>query len=167
MNWRIAPLGAAGLLIALGVNTWLLAIMVAEIVSDGPAAIDKIDWNFNQSASAGNVANRKPIEAYRQTLTRPLFFKSREPFVPAPIPPPPALIAAAPPIAVDPGLVLGGVMIKNDVRKAYVFSRAGASGAWTAEGDEFMGWQIRSIDRTGAKLEQKGRSIDLLLYPRE
>jgi hypothetical protein len=40
---------------------------------------------------------------------------------------------------VDPGLVLGGVMIKNDVRKSYVFSRAGASGAWASEGDEFMG----------------------------
>ena len=58
-------------------------------------------------------------------------------------------------------------MIKNDVRKAYVFSRAGASGAWTREGDEFMGLQIRSITRTGAKLKQKGRSLDLQLYPQE
>lgn len=58
-------------------------------------------------------------------------------------------------------------MIKNDVRKAFVFSRGGSGGAWIAEGDDFMGWQIRSIDRTSAKLEQKGRSLDLQLYPRE
>lgn len=167
MNWRIAPLGAAGLLIALGVNAWLLSIVVTEMVSDGPATVDKTDWNFNQSASAGNVTNRKPIEAYRQILARPVFFKSREPFVPAPAPPPPSLVASPPPMVVDPGLVLGGVMIKKDVRKAYVFSRAGATGTWTAEGDEFMGWQIRSINRTGAKLEQKGRVIDLQLYPQE
>ena len=91
---------------------------------------------------------------------------SREPFVLAP-PPPPRLQCCLRPVVVDPGLVLGGVMIKNDVRKAYVFSRSNASGAWASEGDDFMGWQIRSINRTGAKLEQKGRSIDLQLYPQE
>jgi hypothetical protein len=50
------------------------------------------------------------------------------------------VIATPPPAVVDPGFVLGGVMIKNDVRKVCVFSRAGVSGAWTSEGDEFMGW---------------------------
>ena len=58
-------------------------------------------------------------------------------------------------------------MIKNDVRKAYVFSRAKAGGVWIGEGDDFMGWQIRSINKTNAQLEQKGRSIDLQLYPQE
>ena len=58
-------------------------------------------------------------------------------------------------------------MIKSDVKKAYVFSRAGTNGIWTSEGDEFMGWQVRSINRGGVKLEQKGRSIDLQLYPQE
>lgn len=92
-------------------------------------------------------------------------FKSREPFVPPPPPPPQAVIAPPPPAIVDPGFVISGVMIKNDIRKAYVFSRAGAAGAWTAEGDEFMGWKVKSINGTGAKLEQMGRSIDLRLYP--
>jgi hypothetical protein len=41
------------------------------------------------------------------------------------------------------------------------------SGAWASEGDEFMGWQIKPINRAGAKIEQKGRSIDLQLYPQE
>jgi hypothetical protein len=168
MKWRNSPLGAAGLLILLGVNVWLLAGIATEVVSDSSVATEKVDWHLGLSASVGNVAKRKPIETYPQILARPVFFKSREPFVPAPTPPPPAPLTATPPtIVVDPGLVLGGVMIKNNVRKAYVFSKAGASGAWTSEGEEFMGWQIRSIDRTGAKLEQKGRSLNLLLYPRE
>jgi hypothetical protein len=167
MKWRIAPLGAVGLLIALGLNAWLVTAIATEIVSDRLAATDKANWNLSLSTSAGNVANRRPIDAYKQILARPVFFKSREPFVPPPAPPPPVLVVATPPMVVDPGLVLGGVMIKNDVRKAYVFSRANASGAWTSEGDGFMGWQIRSINGAGAKLEQKGRSIDLQLYPRE
>jgi hypothetical protein len=167
MKWRIAPLGAAGLLIILGINAWLLTAIATEVVHESLAATEKVDWNVNLSASVGNAATRKPIEAYREILARPVFFKSREPFVPVPAPPPPALIAAPPPMVVDPGLVLGGVMIKNDVRKAYVFSRANANAAWISEGDDFMGWEIRSINKGGAKLEQKGRSIDLQLYPQE
>ena len=167
MKWSISPVGAAGLFIVAGINVWLLTAIVIEIVSDSQPAADKVDWNLSLSALVGNVANRRPVEAYRQILARPVFFKSREPFVPAPPPPPPVLIATPPPTVVDPGLVLGGVMIKNDVRKAYVFSKAGTNGAWTGEGDEFMGWKMTSINRTGAKLEQKGRSIDLLLYPQE
>jgi hypothetical protein len=167
MKLRISPLAAAGLLAGLIVNIWLLTDLMTDVMSDSSAAIDKADWNLGLSAPVGNVNNRKPIEAYKQILARPVFFKSREPFVPPPPPPPPVLIAAPPPVVVDPGLVLGGVMIKNDVRKAYVFSRASAGGAWIGEGDDFMGWQIRSINRTSAKLEQKGRSIDLQLYPQE
>jgi hypothetical protein len=167
MKLRISPLAAAGLLIVLSANVGLLAAIAVEVLSDGSAAVDKADWNIGLSAPVGSVANRKPIEAYGQILARPVFFKSREPFVPPPPPSSPVLIAAPPPVVVDPGLVLGGVMIKNDVRKAYVFSRAKAGGAWIGEGDDFMGWQIRSINRTSAKLEQKGRSIDLQLYPQE
>jgi hypothetical protein len=59
------------------------------------------------------------------------------------------------------------VMIKSGLKKAYVFSRANAIGAWASEGEEFMGWQIRSINGAGAKLEQGRRSIELKLYPRE
>ena len=166
MKRRIAPLSAAGLFIVAGVNAWPLAAIAIEVASDSSADADKVDWNLSLSASVGSVANRRPIEAYGQILARPVFFKSREPFVLAPPPPPPAPMLP-PPVVIDPGLVLGGVMIKNDVRKAYVFSRSNASGAWASEGDDFMGWQIRSINRTGAKLEQKGRSIDLQLYPQE
>jgi hypothetical protein len=167
MRWRIAPLRAAGLLIVLGINAGLLVSIATQATSDHLAAADKAAWNANLSGAVANATNRKQIESYGQILTRPVFFRSREPFVPAPAPPPPALIAAPPLMVVDPGLVLGGVMMKNDVRKAYVSSIAGASGAWTSEGDEFMGWRIRSISRTGAKLEQGGRSIDLQLYPQD
>jgi len=32
-------------------------------------------------------------------------------------------------------------MIKSDVRKAYVFSRANTGGAWIGEGDDFFGME--------------------------
>jgi len=45
-------------------------------------------------------------------------------------------------------------MIKCDVRKVYVFCKAGASGAWASEGDEFMGRKIRSISRNAPNLSR-------------
>jgi hypothetical protein len=167
MKWRGVPLGAIGLWLILGINIWLLTVIVSEVMFDDTSGGDKVAWNAGLSASAGDVASRKPIQAYRQILERPIFFKSRAPFVPAPPPPPPVQVSAPAPMITDPGLALGGVMIKSNVRKAYVFSRAGANGAWSSEGDEFMGWQIKSINGAGAKLEQRGRSIDLRLYPKE
>lgn len=165
MKLRIAPLTLVGLLMAVAVNAGLLAAIASEVVSDNLAAADKVEWNPSLPASVGNVASRRPIEAYRLIVASPVFFKSREPYVSPPPAPPPVLMAAPSPVVVDPGLVLGGVMIKSGVRKAYVYSRAGAGGTWTAEGEEFMGWKIRSINGTGAKIEQHGRSIDLQLYP--
>ena len=165
MKLRIAPLTLAGLLMAIAINAGLLVAIASEVVSDNLAAADKVEWNPSLPASVGNVVSRRPIEAYRPIVASPVFFKSREPYVPPPPAPPPVLIATPPPVVVDPGLVLGGVVIRNSVRKAYVFSRAGAGGAWKAEGEEFLGWKVRSIDETGAKLEQKGRAIELQLYP--
>jgi len=168
MNWQFAPLRMIALLVAVGVNVWLLVTLASQIAFEEVATTRDVDWNLRLSGAAGNVSTRKPIDAYQEILARPVFFRSRTPFVPAPPPPPPAVMAPPPPVAVDPGLVLGGVMIKSGVKKAFLFSRSdNAGGAWISEGADFMGWQIRSVSGAGAKLEQKGRSIDLQLYPRE
>jgi hypothetical protein len=97
-------------------------------------------------------------------LRRPLFFKTRAPFVPRP-PPPPPKPTPAPVVQADPGLVLGGVVINRDLRKAYLLSKADPRGAWVSEGDNFMGWKIVSVERTGAKLQQSDRMLELQLYP--
>jgi hypothetical protein len=155
------------MLVAVGVNAWLLVAVAAEFASGNLSVGENAVWSPQLSGASEKVPTAKPIDAYREILARPIFFKSREPFVPVPPPPPPVVVAMPPPVVADPGLVLGGVMIKNGMKKAYVFSRANTSGAWANEGDEFLGWQIRSINGAGAKLEQDRRSIELNLYPRE
>ena len=166
MRRRIAPLRAAGLLVILSINAGLLASVVLLATSDGMAAIDKIPWSVNLAGSVANTASRKSIEGYGQILARPVFFKSREPFIPAPPPQPP--VPVAPPVVIiDPGLAVGGVMIKNGLSKAYLFSKAGTGGGWAGEGETFQGWKVTSVDGSGVKLEQSGRSIDLQLYPRD
>ena len=167
MKLRATPVGAVGLVAAFAVNAWLFSVIVTELGSDAQAIPEKADWHVNLAAADSTIANRKPIDAYPQILEHPVFFKSRAPFVPPPPPPPRPPAIVPPTAAVDPGLALGGIMMNKNVRKAYVFSKAGASGAWTSEGDEFMGWRVSAINGSGAKLEQSGRSIELLLYPRE
>lgn len=137
-----------------------------ELLSDNRPSADKLDWNFAPSNTTATAANRKPIDVYEQTLARPIFFKARTPFVPSP--PQPAKVVAPPaPVVADPGLALGGVMIERSARKAYVFSRTSNQGIWISEGQQFMGWEVRSISTTGARLEQHGRSLELELYPRQ
>jgi hypothetical protein len=164
MRWRVAPFRTAGLLIVLAINAGLVASVATQLASDGSVMADKIDWNVNLTGSVANATNRRPVESYGQILARPVLFKSREPFVPTP--PAPAVVAVAPPpVAADPGLAVGGVMIKNGLSKAYLFSKAGPGGTWAGEGESFQGWKIKSIKSTGVKLEQTGRSIELNLYP--
>ena len=165
MKWRIPTLALMGLVMACAVNAGLIVAIATELVSDPFTELEKANWKPNVSSSIVDAANRKPIGAYAQILARPAFYKSREPYVPPPPLPQPVMAAAPSPMIVDPGLVLGGVMLKSNTKKAYLFTRSSTEGAWTAEGSEFMGWKVRSISGTGAKLEQSGRSINLQLYP--
>jgi len=60
---------------------------------------------------------------------------------------------------------LGGVVIIEDVRKAYIFNKADSHGAWLGEGEMIMGWKVESIGAMTARLQQAGRVIELELYP--
>ena len=161
----ITPFGAVALLLVLAIDLWFAMIVGIELQSDRAASNDKIEWNANLAASAGAAVKQKPIDAYREIVAHPVFFKTRAPWVAPPPRPPVAVAPAPPPVPIDPGLALGGVMIRDDLRKAYVLIRGGANGGWIKEGEDFMGWKLVSINAGGAKLQQAGRSIDLLLYP--
>lgn len=163
MSVRIAPLAAAGLLALAGINAWLATIVLEGAVAGDAAVVGSVEWSPKLSPSTDAMPNPKPINAYGQTLAHPIFFKTREPFVPAPRP---AAVApnAAPAPVVDPGLILGGVLITPDLKKAYLSSRADPRGTWVSEGESFMGWTVASIDEAGVKLQQQGRTIALQLY---
>ncbi|MGJ4946776.1 hypothetical protein [Bradyrhizobium sp. HKCCYLS20291] len=116
--------------------------------------------------SLAGIAGQRPAEAYSDILAHPVFHRSREPFVPPPPAPPPAPVIPPPVVAVDPGLAVGGVMINRGKSKAFLLSRSGAGGMWVDERDTFQGWQVKSIDAAGVRIEQGGRAIELQLYPR-
>ncbi|WP_316228466.1 hypothetical protein [Bradyrhizobium sp. SZCCHNR1039] len=167
MRRRIAPITAITLT-ATGCLNLLLVLEIGRVVLSKDVTVSgRSSWDAGLSSIA-EATGRKPLEAYAEILTHPVFFKSREPFV-APPPPPPTPPPQPPPQApvavVDPGLIVEGVMIKADLSRAFLLSRGGLNGSWVSEGQAFQGWQVKSIDRTGVKLEQSGRIIELQLYP--
>ncbi|HEY7550092.1 MAG TPA: hypothetical protein VH913_11320 [Hyphomicrobiaceae bacterium] len=170
MTRRVAPLALAGLAGLASLNAWLLAAAL-EIPAPGPqakASVAAAGQSPDPSASELDPPEPRPLAAYGQTVAKPVFFKARAPYVPPPPPPPPAppRPAALPPPA-DPGLVLGGVVIMDNARKAYIFNKADSRGAWLSEGETILGWKVESIDAMTAKLQQADRSVELELYPRK
>jgi hypothetical protein len=163
----VAPMTAIVLLILGGSSILLLKLTIAEILQDDGVSTPKIEWTPTLSTSAERLTSVIPLNAYQQTTAHPLFFKTRQPFVPPPPPPPPPPMASPPPTVVDPGLALGGVMINREARKAYLFRKLDRSGSWLSEGEEIMGWKVQSIDRSGATLQKDGRKIELPLYAQQ
>jgi len=166
MSLRIAPLAALALLALGATNAWLSAVVVEEMFAPDDLPADKVDWSPTLSASAKDPPGVRPIADYAATLAHPIFARSRAPFV-APPPPPPPIAAAAPnpvTVRVDPGLALGGVVISSGILKAYLFRKSDPSGTWVAQGEEFMGWKLVSVDAGGIKLQQGERTVELQLY---
>lgn len=166
MTGRIAPLKAFGLAGLIAVNIWLLAILAGEIGSETSIASGGFDWRPDITIAPEGSAARKPVDAYKETLARPIFFKTRQPYVPPPPPSAASQPAAAVAPVVDPGFVLGGVIIERALRKAFLFSRANPQGTWVSEGDNLLGWTLRSVAATGVELQQQGRTIGVSLYPK-
>ena len=167
MKLRIAPLAAAGLAALAAINGWLLAVALEDVAPAGQAPVAAPEWT-PKLADGDGMPGARPIGGYEQTLARPIFFKTREPYVPPPPPPPPKAPVARPPVAgppVDPGVTVSGILIGEGVRKAYVSSRTDPRGAWVSEGDDLAGWKIKSVEPTAITLEQQERRIEVLLYP--
>lgn len=160
VRWQVAP--RAGVLALLTCLDLLLGAWLATFSLGGESSgSGRAAWVAPVPRAMAGVAGRQPLETYAEILAHPVFQKSREPFVRPP--PAPPMIA---PAATDPGLLVGGVMINRGTSKAYLLSRVGGgAGAWINENETFQGWRVTSIDSSGVRIEQAGRTIELQLYP--
>jgi hypothetical protein len=167
MAGRVAPLALVGLAIAGIIDLGLLLTLV-DVVMEEPAPLSKAAWSPQRPTSEEPIGAARPINSYQQILARPVFFKTREPFVARPIPVAiPAQAPKPPPpvrVVVDPGISVGGIMISGGVRKAYLHKTSEPNGVWVREGDEYVGWKVQSINVGSAKLRQNDRTIELPLY---
>ena len=164
MRLRVAPLPAVAL-IGLGVlNGCLIMIVLGSDKVDVQAPPARVAPSPDLSEKESGLSNVKPVRAYIETLAHPVFYKTRAPFVPAPPTSPATPKTDAPPMPIDPGIAVGGVVLDGVLKKAYLFKKGGATGSWVSEGETFMGWKVESIEPGSSKLQQAGRILVLHLY---
>jgi hypothetical protein len=181
MRFRLPPLAVGALTLLVGLNL-AGALWFGRVLSHGSDANAAAGQWMPTEASANGKA--PPVQrtsgTYTETLSRPVFFKDRRPYVPPPPPPPPApppppqvvVVPPPPPPAPppppppppDPEFMLAGVTITLDVKRAYLAAGSGADGVWVGEGEQIEGWRVGTITETGVDLHNAGRTKRLLLF---
>jgi len=167
MRLPVSPSTAIGLSMLAGIDLILIALVLTQLRQREEIVVGAVEWT-PKLAMASPARDGRSIGEYNEILTRPVFFKSRAPYVPAPeppAPPPAATPVVAPPVNADPELTLSGIVVTNGVRRAYLVNKADSQGSWVGEGESLAGWKVLSVQVAGIKLQQNNRIVDLDLYP--
>ncbi|WP_457797488.1 hypothetical protein [Methylocystis sp. S23] len=105
----------------------------------------------------------KPASADVETLSRPIFIKSRRP---APKSAKPAASPELGPISAAPAGVVVGAIVKNKkTSQAFIVSPEAPEGAWRKIGDTVESWTLAAIDRAEIILKNGGQTAKVTLYP--
>lgn len=155
-------------LAACGVALWvLIAALAAEI------DISPIAGGGSAGPSAGEAAAPAVLaglEDFGETLRRPVFSKSRRPFVPPPEPEPEAMPESEPPppeaeaaVEAPPpeGLALRGVAITREKRSALLVTAGNPNGQWIAVGGTIESWQVAEV-AAGYTVLRSGQQVHTL-----
>jgi hypothetical protein len=159
---RIAPL-QAGILGALSLSATAAAYFALTcIFSPLPTGVvAKTEWRAPSAVEAARtVAVESPLD--EQTLTRPIFSKTRRPQpgesraeLPKDAPPP-----AAPPPA---GISVKAVVITGKAKTAFLTWDAFPEGKWIREGETILGWTISSVNELDLVLNNGEQSSRLII----
>lgn len=149
--------------VALALSAAHVAKWRSPVRFGAPAAV--VTENAEQSpASLRLRLEGQPLDAFQETVSRPLFWSSRRPQSPAETTP---LVRTAAPVApsVTPAeLRLAGIMVEGVWRRrALLVSPALAGGRWVEEGMEIEGWRLTRIEGAAVRIETGGRQQVLVL----
>ncbi|MFK0693142.1 hypothetical protein ACFX5Q_34165 [Mesorhizobium sp. IMUNJ 23033] len=112
---------------------------------------------------------------FSETFARPLFSPSRRKFVPEPVAPPPAEVAAdaapqppaqsLPEVAPAAAPSLLGISIHGGAAKALLRQAGSDATHWYGKDETVDDWRVSVIEKDGAVLERNGKVTRILLYP--
>jgi hypothetical protein len=158
---RLSPLMLATL--ALLANTTVLSalFLLRALLGWGePAALPTADWRPPAAPLTASAPSAPPAQDV-QTLTRPIFAKSRRPTPEKKNETASAAKVAGPP----PALALQAIVLANGASRAYLVGRGGASGDWYLVGQVVEEWTISEIRAFELTLKAGERTATLSLYP--
>lgn len=159
---RASPIMAVSLtaLTALAGAAVLYAASAFFPAGDTPPTV-KSEWRPPRLSAFEPTAS-KPPTSDEQTLSRPLFVKSRRPTsanaTAAPTDP------ASEPIAPSPAFSLAGIVHFGANSRAFLAKSDGADGEWYEVGEKVAGWTLAQIRRVDLTLTSGERSANLKLY---
>lgn len=158
---RVSPFMAAALatLAALAGASGLWAASAFSSLDSAGQSV-KLEWR-PPNLSAFEPLAAKPPAADAQTLSRPLFAKTRR-VEAAKTVAAPADNAAEPP-APPPALSLAGIVHFGSKSRAYL--SGSGDGEWYGVGEKVAGWTVAEIRRIDLTLTSGGQSTELKLYP--
>ena len=132
---------------------------------------DQPQWRAPK-IEAGPLLRLPPAEAFVQTLTRPIFWKSRRPYE-APqndvrkdaIKENPSIVAASRAhAAANPDITLSGLYRADGRKKALLASRSSPESKWLEAGEQIDGWTLSSIDDESVSLQNNDQTLRVPLY---
>ena len=160
---RLSPLMSFGLA-GLGALVAAAAIFDASLLlGAGAPAPPHVDWRAPTFVAAPLPA-QKPASADVQTLSRPLFSKSRRPSAIA-AKPAPSETEKANPSAPPPNVMVSAIVKFGPRTQAFVVSSTAPEGKWLAVGETVDGWSVDAIHSSGIVLKNGERTMMTPLYP--
>ncbi len=157
---RLSPLMLA--LLALLANTTMLSALFLLRVLIGwgdPEPAPIADWR-PPAVSLKQPPTSAAFAADTQTLTRPVFAKSRRPSAQ-----PVASAVAASGSGPQPALGVEAIVFSKDGPRAFLASQGGGGGDWYVVGQLADGWTVSEIRPSELVLKSGERSAILSLYP--
>ncbi len=157
---RLSPLMLAALSLLSVTSTLSALFFLRALIGWGEAApLTAPEWR-PPSASFLTPLASAPAPTDIQTLTRPIFAKSRRPA-------PKAVETASPERAAGPppALTVQAIVLSNGAWRAYLLDHGGANGEWYLVGQLIDGWTISEIRASELTLKSGERTAVLSLYP--
>jgi hypothetical protein len=106
----------------------------------------------------------RPI-GYAAILERPIFSRTRRPYVPPTTLPPAEQAQPTPDVILsEPQFILQGIFIRGHLRLALIQTAENSLAVWIREGEEISGWVLAEIEPNELILQAGGQKRTVELY---
>ena len=157
---RLSPLMLASLVLLANTTTLSALFLLRALIGWGdPEPAPIADWR-PPAVSLKAPPTSAAFAADTQTLTRPVFAKSRRPSAQ-----PVASAVANLGSGAQPTLGVEAIVFAKDGPRAYLAGQGGGSGDWYIVGQMADGWTVSEIRQSELVLKSGERSATLSLYP--
>ena len=128
-------------------------VTLAAVISVEMSAVSLPEW-LGVPSSASRAASARSPTNFENIVQRPLFARSRQGAVQAPVLPLQAPLPSPP--TLDRDVTLKGVFISGSMAKAFLLSPQNPLGLWVQAGEDIAGWHVVAVQPDQIILQGQG-----------